>query len=103
MKDKELEELAVGRRNLPDGLQVRTFYVDELEEYIAQERRKARQEGFDEAWAKNVQSSLCFMHEHDVRWCDECRGELKEEKDYSCEICGADPMGVDCNNANCDR
>lgn len=25
------------------------------------------------------------------------------EKDYSCEICGADPMTPNCNNANCDR
>lgn len=51
MKDKELEELAVGRRNLPDGLQVRTFYVDELEEYIAQERRKAKIEVLEEVIA----------------------------------------------------
>ena len=25
------------------------------------------------------------------------------EEDYSCEICGADPMTPNCNNANCDR
>lgn len=41
-----------------------------------------------EAWLKGQIKALIKKH---------------QPEDYSCEICGADPMGVDCNNANCDR
>lgn len=49
--------------------------LSELASIVEEERDDAYQQGNQEAWSRNVKDSLCFMHEHDVRWCDECRGD----------------------------
>lgn len=83
MKDKELEELAVGRRNLPDGLQVRTFYVDELEEYIAQERRKAYDQGYADGYLswENKKNEEARVDAINLNKAIKNLAELKEDKE----------------------
>lgn len=49
-----------------------------IEAYIAERIEEAYENGKMSGWAKNVKRSLCFEHEHDVRWCDECRGSNDE-------------------------
>lgn len=45
-----------------------------LLEIVEEERKEAEAQGYNGGWAQNVRNNLCWEHEHDVRWCDECSG-----------------------------
>lgn len=50
----------------------RDSFIAEIRARAEEEKKQSYDDGFQTAWSRNVKSNLCYMYEHDVRWCDEC-------------------------------